>query len=883
MAASWAASPTTWALAIGSLVILGYVLYQGLGFQALHRRYARVCQLRAGQRQFYRAVEGLHRRSEALLARVPPTARPAPYTADDEQAKALGAALTSRLAQLCMDLRSPEAGAPPRLALSQLVRGHYWARTQVLGRELSLAESQRRELAHATALADQLGLVLEAATRKPLEQQRAWSDMLAMAEILTRDIQREQQRGTEGLLPLESEAQALLASATERVERLRTAPPPEAVRTTIEAEASRSEFLARLVDLQTRAESISGVHNRALGGQERLDQVLAALHSEVGQLRPPMAEALRAQAAALQRARRDLQARYARHDAAAYEEVARQAATLMTQAYSLMRGAQRLAEADSEAGQMVEQVRRDVVELQQQLQAEQQRSQVRLDLSEAATARAERYVAQLQSLWENGPNGKLPKDQAGATTMLGQVGALAESCRQALAAARETLATWRAQRERLEGVLARLAASAAEHGRLAEAWHSLQGYARSNWPQVPTGWYDGYLRAREGLLAATSQIEGALTSGQVLESSVEDVLSRCSVLEQRWRDLVYDGRQVTVSLSRVQAVERQVLEGLAALRPEVQTVARIEQELPADLPAAVDLQQMSNEILASYRALEDEASRRNLADYRRLRDEGMARLQEQVAQHKVVYGRLLDSERLALKRQLVRIWSRWEPLGQKLDKAAPASAVDAQALARRWEKLMRAGRGPLAGLREISALRAEADELLGDVSAAAAQFESEREAVREAEQGVAFQRRAANQLREHLQRLLAQPYPAVVGEEWDRAVKAWGRGEALLRNLEPRSPVAQYLAQLTAAIAEYQEARLRGRSALVRLLRYAFMEDPDGMSEVCKPLGRRWGQIGVTAREEHIRDLLADAEQAGQVESLVQRVGTYLASRRAGA
>lgn len=882
MAASWATSPTTWALAIGFLVILGYVLYQGLGFQALRRRYGRLCELRAGQRQFYRAVEGLHRRSEGLLARVPSTARPAPYAADDEQAKALGAALTSRLAQLRLGLRSPEAGPPPRLAFLQLVGGRYWARTRALGRELSLAESQRRELARATALADQLGLVLEAAARKPLELQRAWSDMLAMAEILARDIQREQQRGTEGLLPLASEAQALRASATERVERLRTAPPPEAVRTTIDAEASRPEFLARLVDLQARAESISGVHNRALGGQERLDQILAALHSELVELRPPMAEALRAQAAALQRARRDLQARYARHDAAAYEEVARQAATLMTQAYSLMREAQRLAEADGEAGQMVGQALRDAAELQQQLQEEQQRSRVRLDLSEAAAARAEQYAARLQSLWENGPNGKLPKDQAGATTMLGQIGALAEDCRQALAAARETLAAWRAQRERLESVLARLAASAAEHPRLAEAWHSLQGYARSNWPQVPAGWYDGYLRARDELLAATSQIEGALAGGQVLESSAEDLLSRCRVLEQRWRELAYDGRQVTVALSRAQAVERQVLEGLAALRPEVQTVAKIEQELPAELTAAAELQELSNEILTSYRALEDEAARRNLADYRRLRDEGMARLQEQVAQHKIAHARLLDSERLALKRQLVRIWSRWEPLSQKLAKATPASAIDAQALARRWEKLMRAGRGPLGSLREILALRAEADELLGDVSAAAAQFDSEREAVREAEQAVAFQRRAAGQLREHLQRLLAQPHPAVVGEEWDRATKAWGRGEALLRNLEPRSPVAQYLAQLTAAIAEYQEARLRGRSALVRMLRYAFLEDPDGMSEVCRPLGRRWGQIGVTAREEHIRDLLADAEQAGQVESLVQRVSTYLDSRRTG-
>ena len=138
---------------------------------------------------------------------------------------------------------------------------------------------------------------------------------------------------------------------------------------------------------------------------------------------------------------------------------------------------------------------------------------------------------------------------------------------------------------------------------------------------------------------------------------------------------------------------------------------------------------------------------------------------------------------------------------------------------------------PPDGWELLQRLRNQAELVAQEVAAAQARFDAERQAVREAEQRLAHARRAAGQMREHLPRLLQAAHPRVVDEEWDRSQKAWARSEALLRSLEPHRGVEHYLANLTEATALYQESHARARSTLVRLLRYAFLEDPDGMHE----------------------------------------------------
>ncbi len=874
--ASW---PAIWALALSALAVLTYVLYQLLGFRLLRRSHERLRALRGCQRQVYRRLEVLQRRSEELAARVPHAIRPAPYASDDSKAIATHRALRALLEGLRQRLRPLDVGPYPQLALTPFLTNSYWLRLRAAAAEVAFGEGQERELAQAEALADELEAILAGMARKPLEVERGLADLQILAEALAQELAREEQRGTEGLAPLVFDIQAVRASALAALERLRATDAAEVAQVAIEAEALRPQMLDRLAELQARAERVAGMHDQALGGQERLAQALAATEAQVAALRPVLAEAVRPALESLQKQRQTLAARYREHDLAAYQDVVQQAWMLLAQARSLEQRIGRLAEADVRGAQAIAECRRAVADLRQRVEEECEQSRVDLDLSQTALKRAEQCVAQLESLWALEPQGKGPLDLVGATTVLGQAEVLAARCRHEYKSAWEALSAWQARRRRIDEILTRLDAAAADHERLSWTWQELQRFHRANWSQVDAGWYDTYARTYREIMGAAYGLRSLLSAGQAKESASGDLQSQCEALEQRWRGLLHEGQGIISSLGRAQAAQRQVLEGLSALRPDVQTVAAVEEEIPPGMASAKPLHQLSNDILTYYRSLEDEALRPERADYRRLRDEKLVRLREQLANHRLSYARLLEAEWSELKRRLLALWEQWQPLNQRLEKAVPASGIDRQRLEKRWDALAQAGHSTAKSLKQIAELMAQADLLAQDVAAARSQFDAERKAVRDSEQRLASTRAIADRWRGYLPTLLRYPHPRVVGEEWDRSTKAWRKSEGLLRVLEPHRGVGLYVARMEEAAKQYEEAGVRARSAFVRLLRYAFLEDPDGLHEACLPLGPAWGSIGVTAREEHIRELMADLERAGEVGRLVERVEGYYASR----
>ena len=879
MAAAALASPASWALALSVMVVVAFVLYQALGYRLLSERHRRLCALRAGQRQVYRRLGALQSRSDVLVAGAPVAVRPAPYTADDERAIALRAELMQRLEALRGELRPLQVGRRPRPSPAQVLSGTCWSQLRAVEREVAFAERQRRALARAEATAGELEAVLAEIAGKPLQVRQRFADLHILATALAQDVEREQERGTEGLVPLVFQAQALRSTVVDWVERLRAAETDDAAQAAIAAEAERPQLAARLMELRARAQSIAGLHDQALEEQARLDQTLLTIEARLACLRPALAAVLRPALTGLQEERGRLGARYDAHDAVAYHEVAHQAWGLAARVRALGEQVERLLAADAGATRAVEECRQALAELQAQVQQEARQSRAELDLSGSALRRVERSVARLENLWSLGPDARPPADFAAAMTLLGRVEALAQRCRQEEAAARQALAAWRERHKRVHEVLARLQGSAAEHERLAQAWRELQRYQRTNWAHLDADWHDAYAQARQEILQGVAQIQETVTAGRVVESTAAELLSQAEALEERWQRLLHEGQRVTAALVRVQAAQRQVLEGLAALRPEVQTVARIAEELPADLETAAELRELSGQILTAYRDLEDQATHPERADLRRLCDEDLGRLHEQLAMHRLAHARLLDNERADLKHQLSLLWEQWEPLYGRLAKAVPASSVDHRGLARQWESLLRRPPASLGSLRQVLDAKAHTRQFARDLAEARNQFDAERTAVREMEESLAHERRAATELRECVPRLLGYPHPQVVDEEWERSDKAWSRSETLLRHLEPHRGVQPYLSRLAEALALYQEARSRARSALVRLLRYAFLEDPDGMHEACQPLGRRWARVGVTAREEHIRELLDELERAGQVARLVERVEGYLAGR----
>lgn len=880
MAVAATLAPAAGALALLILLVLGYALYQVRGYRLLCNGYRRLRDLKASQRQVYRDLEGLQTSCSALLARVPSAARPAPYTADDERIIALRAKLLERLAGLHRQIRPLEPGSQPAFTLRRFLGGRFWPALRAAERELIYARSLRRELAQAQTLARELEALLANLDRRPQEVVRALADVQALAGLLAEDLAGGEQQGKAGLASLIPEVQAVRAEAAQWAARLAVAPAAEAPQVAIEAEALRLGLLARLAGLHGQAESIAGAHDQALGGQVRLDAALQESAAHLAALRPELAAALRPALQALGDRRGELVARYADHNVLAYRDVAQQAWVLMAQARSLDQQIAGLAEMDRQAVQAVEECIQVAKELRRQLDEERGASAVLLDQSEAALERVERATARLRDL-AAGKVAKLPADCALLAAWLGEVEAQADLCRKEQAAALEGLVSWQALHQRIEQILARLAATTADHERLTRAWRDLQGYSPANWPELQADWYDRYVQERRRILAAAEEIQKAMAGGQAKQSAVGQLVAAGEALAGRWQALWRDGQDVLVVLGQVQAVERQVQEGIAALQADVAAVAGAEEELPAEMAAAAELRDLGHDIVEWYRELCQEAQQPAQADLRRLRDEALTGLHEQLAMHRLSYVQLVDSERAALRRQLAQLWEQWEPFNQRLAKATPASKVDRRAFRRSWAALVLAARAPLLNLQQALELRTQAEGLARAVAAAQQEFQAERETVRQAEQRLAQVRRAATHLRESLPRLLAHPHPMLVSEEWERSNKAWRKGESILRRLEPQRSVPLYLERLDEVVGHYEEARSRARSALARLLRYAFLENPEGMHEVCLPMGPDWGRLGVTAREEHICKLLLELEQNGLIGQLAEQVGNYFAARRA--
>jgi predicted nucleic acid-binding Zn-ribbon protein len=355
-------------------------------------------------------------------------------------------------------------------------------------------------------------------------------------------------------------------------------------------------------------------------------------------------------------------------------------------------------------------------------------------------------------------------------------------------------------------------------------------------------------------------------------------------LRRQWETWSREGQRLATTLGRVQAAERQVHESLEALRPDMAELTRVEEELAAGKDTE-DLRRQCRELLVSYARLCAEAQQPAAADYRRLREEGLAQLHEQLAFFRLTYQQTVEEARAALKRPLTELWERWEPLSERISRAIPPSQTDHQTLTRRWETLVRASRSNLTQLGQVLALQAEIETFGHDLNRLEADFGEEREQIHLAEVELARERRSALQLRECLPSLLTHSHPQIVDEEWERSTRAWRKGEGLVRRLEPRRNLQGYLERLEEAATAYREARERARSAMVRLLRYALLEDPEGMHQACLPMGSGWSRLGMTSRETHIRDLLAELEQggqAGQLGRLAERISSYFL-RRSGA
>ncbi len=882
MAPEQAYSPATVAVVLSTLAILGYVLYQVRAYRLLVRRHQDLQELRAGQRRVYRDLESLQSCCEALVGRVPHAVRPAPYTSDDERAIALGSELGQRLEGLRSQLR-PLASRPyPRLAPGPLLSGRFARELRAVEGELQSGERFRSDLARAETLLEALEVVLACLARKPAAVQRAFADLQALAEALGQEIQVEHERGTQGLAPLVFEAHAVRAGALEWAERLGTAKEATAAEAAIEGEALRPQLLSRLHDLYSRAGSIAGVRDQALRGQERLTAALGTVEARLAGLRPALAHALQPALASLQSSRADLAKRYAEHDTEGYQQLSQQAWTLVANARSLDQQIVGLAEADQCAVLAFEGCELALAAVQQQVAEERAASRAQLDLSEAAVERLARDTAEARDLLGR-VGDELAGNPAAITAALREVEHLAAKCRQQQEAAALELAAWRSQRERVEGVLTRLEQSDADDKRLAQGWQQLQGYNKANWQEVDPGWYDAYGVEREAVMAAAAAIRAEMASGQVMQSAGVELQGRTEELEKRWQKLLQEGQRVLGALARVRSLERQVQEGIAALRAELQVAASTEQELPWDAAAADEMRATAHDLLSLYRRLEDDARWPARADFQQLRDGVLARLHEQLAVFRLSYDQLGASERAALKRRLALVWEHWEPLRQRLARATPATDIDYRELGRRWEALLGKARQPSGSLRQVLDLRDRVDQLSRDMAGAERDFQTEREAVREAEVRLAQGRRAAVQLRDAVPRLLARAHPQVVDEEWERSTKAWRKAEAMVRQLAPQRRAHLFLASLDEAAAAYQEARARARSALVRAVRYALLEDPEGMQQACAGLGRRWERLGVTAREAHIRDLLDELEQVGQVGRLADQVANHFAGRKIAA
>jgi len=859
-----------------ALAILGYILYQASGLRLLRSRWQCLCELKAGQRRLYRDLEALRGRAEGLLARVPAAARPAPFEADDQRAMALGAELGGCLEQLQGELRSLDPGAPPTFHLLRLLSGSYWRRLREVAAEVSRGEGQRRALAGAQALLGGLATALAALSRKPQEVQHALAELQAMAEVLAEDIAAEERRGTAGLVALTYEVQALRAGAMEWGERVRVAQEPQAAQVAIEAEALRLALVAKFWELLERVQQVVGAHDEALDWQERIERALGMLDADLTGLRPGFAETLQPAARGLRQEQQALAARYSRRDVSAYREVAQQAWALMAQARALCSRARRLHEAVRTAESSYAACLEALESVRAAVEQEQRQGRAVLDLCRVMLERAARTTAGLQRAWADEIEAGRPADESTALAALRKIEALMAVCSQEQEVCRKALAAWQAERRRIEEALQRLENSAPEHQRLRRAWRELQRYDHANWPQVEADWFERYLPRRQAILDAAGELRATLAGG-VAESSARELRRRAEDLEQAWQALLHEGQGVALALRGAQAAERQAREAVQGLRAGVERVAAMLEELPEDLPSAGSLRTLGQETLDAYHALEDGVCHPERACLGVLRDEGTAGVRERLEGWRVGYERLLEEERAALKPQMAALWAQWEPLAQRLAKAAPPSEVDHRALQQRWQELLRGVRSAPATVRPLVELRIEATALLEAVAQAQAQFDGERRATSEAEQRLATARRRAMPLRERLPSLLSRPHPQVVAEEWERSTAAWARAEALVRQLASQGSVQPYLARLDEATTLYREAHERARSTLVRLVRYAYLEDPEGMRAACGPLGRRWQRLGVTARERQIGELLGELEHSGQVTHLIERIDEHYA------
>ncbi len=879
MASPALVSPATGALVLATVVVLGYALYQVRSYRLLCRGCRRLRDLRASQRELYRRLDVVRRRLDSLEPRLPGRVRPQPYAADDERSLALSSDLRALLEAIRTQVRPIEPGPLPPLSLRALVTGRYRRDLVRVRVELAFAGGLQEDLDRAEQLLDELEAVLKRLARRPLEVREQYIDLEALAEALMEEIAAEQERGTEGLHPLLAEAESVRAAALEWAGRL-AGGGSEAVEAVVEAEAMRPQLLGRIADLYAQAGRVAGMHDRALRALDRLDAAQREVEAGLAQLRPPLAEALDAALRDLRAGREALRARYDGHDTAAYLEVSNQAWALVARARSLMRQVARLVEADQCAGRAVTRCREGVESLRGQLAQVQAECPSVLDLSAAAVERAEERCRQIEELWQRATEGARDADISRAVFLLGEVETLARGCLREHEEALGELRSWRMQWSRVQDVLRRLEALDEPHERMCAAWTALQSYNRANWSQIEPGWFERYAQERAQIVAAASELRQLLANGQVRQSGGAELVQRCEALGRRWQELLREGQQVIAALVAAQAAEREVQEGVAALVTELQEVEAADRELPHDLEEAAEVRALGREIMATYRDLSEQARAAASHDLRRLRDQGIRRIRELLAMHRLSYERILDAQRAVLKRRAAELWECWEPLSQRLSKATPLTEIDCRPLAERWEMLVQAVRRPPARVAQILSLRQSAEEFAEQMARAEAQFREERERVRQAELAVARERRTVLRLRESLPRLLASPHPRVVDEEWERSTRAWRQAEGLLRSPAPHGTVSAYLRRLDEASSRYREAGDLARSALVRVLRYAFLEDPEGMHQVCVPLGRRWGRLGVTAREGHIRELLAELEEAGQLERLIDRVSSYLTGRR---
>jgi hypothetical protein len=879
MASPALVSPAAGVLVLATVAALGYLLYQVRSYRLLCRGCRHLRDLRAAQREVYRRLEAVRRRLDSLLLRLPGQVRPEPYTADDERAASLSTDLKALLDTLRARVRPLESLPPPTFAARALIAGHYRRELPRVRAELAFVRGLQEDLARAEQLLDELESVLERMARRPLEVRELYVDLEALAEALVQEIGTEQERGTEGLQPLVAQAQRIRATALEWAQRL-AGGGAEAVEAVVEAEALRPQLLRRLADLYAQAGRVAGMHDQALRALERLDAAQQEAEEALAQFRPPLAAAMGAALRDLKSGREALRARYGRHDTAAYLEVSQQAWALVARARSLVRQIGRLAAAEKRTAQALSECQQGVEALRAQLAQVQADCPATLDLSSAALERAEQRAFEVQELWHRAAGAAEGTDPERIISLLGDVEVLARTARQEQEEALTELGTWQARWRRIQEVLRRLQASEAEHDRISGAWAALQGYDRANWSGIDPGWFEWYTRERAAIMADASEIRQLMASGQATQSAGAELVERCEGLSQHWQALLREGQRVIAALGAAQAAERQLQEDVAALLTELQEVEAANRELPADLEAAAEVRALGEAIMAAYRQLAEQARRAASHDLRRLHDEGVRRIREQLAVHRLSYGRILEEQHGALRRRAAELWERWEPLSQRLAKATPLTEVDYRPLAERWEALVQAVRRPPARLGQVIALRRSAEELAAQIERAEEQFREERERVRQAELAVARVRRTVLRLRESLPRLLASPHPWVVDEEWERSTRAWRQAEGLLRSPAPHGTVSAYLRRLDEASGRYREAGDLARSALVRVLRYAFLEDPEGMHQVCVPMGRRWGRLGVTTREGHIRELLTELEQAGQLERLIDRVSSYLTGRR---